>query len=416
MKFKLQAAALNEALSVVSIVPPRPITPQGGAGYLFVVEDGTCQIYSRDSLHQARAEVKITDADADGSFVYPSDKISSLKYVDGWIEFESGHDEEEDRFWVNYVTEGGAHAERASFDPRLIQSLDEALAKAGDEFVFPAAVFREGLNIVRGYLSKPNNDRVDDSFKTLQVYADGKGDGHMFAADGIRCCYAFCSAFEGKGLSIHGQHLPFLMAFLGKSTGDITVKMGDGATYAINDSGQVLGWAHHVKKHGKFKYYPFKADGFVLKVPKDLLVRVLRHVRNELDGRKNKTRITYDHEPKTLQFQASEATGKASSIPVGVSPVDLGEQGGGGKAATEDFAHNINIDQIIDLVDPMRSHEVSLRVAPYKDEGSGKMAALIRTYEEFLMNDAGKILISSDDEAEGKVHQWRVTRFMPSKD
>lgn len=418
MKFKLQANDLNEALNVVSIVPPRPVTPQGGAGYLFVVKEGACHIYSRDALHQARVPVEVYDVEGEGSFIYPSDKISSLKYIDGWIEFEAGHDEAEDRYWVNYTSEGGAHAERSTFDPRLMQALDAALDNASEEFDFPAAVLREGFNVIRGFLAKPNDNRVEDHFKTLQLFDKSKkewekGNGHLFGADGIRCCYVYCAAFEDRGLSVHGQHLPFLLSFLSKCEGMIQVKMGDGITFAVNSGGQVLGWAHHVKQHGKFNYYPYKADMFVLKTPKDILVKTLRHVRSELDGKKNKVRVTYDHEAKTLRFQTSETSGRVDTVPVGVIPLDLGEKGGGGLGEKEDFGFNVNIDHLLELVEPMRSHEVSLRVAPYED--GKKKAALFRTIEDFHLSEAGKEVIP-DDENAGKAYPCRVTRFMPSKD
>ena len=63
MKFRVQASDLNEALSIVGIVPPRPVTPQGGSGYLFVVKGEQCFIHSRDALRRVRAEVAITDVD-----------------------------------------------------------------------------------------------------------------------------------------------------------------------------------------------------------------------------------------------------------------------------------------------------------------------------------------------------------------
>jgi hypothetical protein len=395
------------------------VTPQGGSGYLFVVKGDQCFIHSRDALRRVRAEVAITDADGDGYFIYPADRIACMKYVDGWVAFEAGHDEGEDRYWVRYETEGGAKQERSSYDPRLMQALDEELEKTGEEHTFPAALLREGISVTKSYLAKAADSRVDDHFKTLQLFDKSKkewesGDGHLFAADNIRACYFYCEAFCGKGLAIHGQHLPALATFLSKCEGDVTIKLGEGVTFVIDAKGRALGWSHHVKQHGKFSYYSYKMDKFLLRTPKDLLVKTLRYVRTELDSRRDKIRIQYEHEDKSLRFQASEASGKTSSAPVGIEPVK-DDHGSGGDGDSKDFAANANINYLLDLVEPMKGHQVDLRAAVVPAAQGRREMVLFRTTEEFWLSASGKVLISKDDSKE-EAYLCRVTRFMPSKD
>ena len=418
MKFKLQVADLNGALDIVSIAPPRPLTSkEGGGGFLFVVREGRCFIYSRDALHLARADIPLIESDGDGSFIYPSEKIGSTKYLDGWIEIESGHDEAEDRYWMSYRTEGGAKAKRSTFDPRLMQPLDEMLERASEGYSYPSIVLKEAISMTKGYLAKPTNTRQEKNFQTMQLFDSSKpewekGNGHLFAADGVQACWVYCKTFEDKGLSIHGQHLPFILNFLSKCEGDVTVRQAEGATFIVSANGNVFGWSQTVKQHGRFGYYPHNLDQFVFMARKDLIVKALRHARIELDGRNNKIRVNYDHNDKTLMFQVSEGSGQASTVPVGVVPV-TGEDGSGAKGTEEDFGINANIDQLIGAIEPIRGHDVQLRVAIVPAKQGRKEGAMVRTIEEFWLSETGKVLISPEDE---KAHQCRVTRFSPSRD
>lgn len=417
MKLKLQAKDLSAALDIAGIVSPKPVTAQGGAGFLFVVSGGSCYIHSRDSQHQARVEVPAEDIEGEGSFIFPADKIGSLKYVGGWVEFECGHDTEDDRFWVRYRTQKGANADRATIDPRLMQPLDEALGKATHTATYPAAILREGLNQAKNFLAK--DGRAAENFKTLQIFDASqekwaKGDGHLFAADGVRACYFFCEAFCGKGLNIHGQHLGPIMAFLAKSSGDVDIKIGDGVTFAINANNQVLGWAHHVKQHEKFSYYPYSWDGFILRAPKDLLLNALRYVRAGLDAKRDKIRITYTHSDNQMSFITSEGSGKDASEPVTVTPIVDAERGGGELGASADFAVNVNIDMLLDVIEPLKANEVELRVTIVPAKEGRKEAHLLRTIDEFWLDSNGKLLISPGDST--KAFACRVTRFMPSRE
>jgi len=420
MKFKLSAQDLNEALGVVGVVSPRPLTAQGGSGFLFVARGDRCFIYSRDSQHQTRADVPIEDLDTEGSFIYPSDKVSSFKYLDGWIEFESGHDETDDRYWVRYHTESGATEERSTLNPRLLQALDESLEAATSEFKLSVGLLREALSTTKPFLAKVGDARAPENFKTLQLFDYSKdawkaGNGYFFAADGIRACYFYCKALEDKGLSIHGQHLPQIMSFLSKCGGTVTIKQGQGITFATNGRGQVLGWAHHVRQHDKFSYYSYKKDSFILKVPKDPLTKALRFVRAGLDPKKDKIRVSYKHQAKTLQFFTSEgSTSTVESMPVGITTVTDDALGGGTGGDTTDFSANININQLLELVEPLKSFEVSLRVAIVPSREGRKEAFLFRTVEDYYIGTDGKLLINADDDE--TAYECQVTRFMPSRE
>lgn len=421
MKTRFQVRALTEALDLASIVPPKPVTPDSVAGYLFVVSGGQCSIYSREQRHQIRVTVPVEASDGEGSFIFPADRVSALKFLDGWIEIESGKDAEGDRHWVRYEAESKDKQEDLStIDPRMMQALDDAFNAASDGPAFSAALLREAIATTRPYLAKVGDTRVEEHFQTLQVFDDSreewkKGDGYMFGADGIRTCYFFCDLFQGKHLALHGQNLPFLSAFLAKCPGEVSIRHGKAMTFLVNKNGQVLGWAHNVHTHGKFSYYARKADGFVLRSDKDLFVKALRYVRAALDSKRDKIRLTYSHETKMLSVLASEGIAKAASRPIPVEAVEE-ESGAGLKGSTNDFAVNLNLNHLIDLIDPMKGHRVELRVAILPETQERKESALLRTVDSFLLDEDGKMLISKSDATEGKAAECQVTRFMPSRE
>ncbi len=416
MKFQTQASDLKRALDVATLVPPVVASSQGAIGYLFVVKDGKCSIHSRDEQRRVRVDLEVSDVEGEGAFVYPPDKVDALQFLDDGIEFEAG--QTGDRYWVKYVSDSGAKAERSTCDPDLLQPLDEDLDRAAEGYTLPAALLREGLTMTKGYIAKVGDTRTEDQYKTVQLFDAAakkewsKGDGCLYACDHIRMIYFMCEAFKGKGLSIHGQHLPTLMSFLSKCEGDVRIRAGEGVTFMINSKGSVFGWSQHSKQHGKYAYYPLKMDSFVLKILKAPLMRTLKLIRAELDPKKDKIRIEYSHTDKALRYKLSETSGQVESNPVTVDPLVDEEKGTGQAGLTTDFAGNINVDQMIDLVEAIKETHVELRASIL--ERDGRDYILFRTIERFPMNAAGKVLV--DKKADEEVFLCEVTRFMPSKD
>lgn len=418
MKFRVQATDLNNALNVVTLVSPTVVTSQGASGYLFVVQDGKFSIHSRDEHRRIKVDVPVNDAEEDGSCIYPADKVASMRYLDGWIDFEAGQ-EEGGQFWVKYQSEGGAKAKRSTCDPSLMQTIDEDLEKAKEGFTVPAVLLREALTVTRGYAAKAADTRLDDQYKTVQLFDAAakkewaKGDGCVYATDHIRMIYFFCEALKGKGLAVHGRHFQCVMSFLAKCEGEVTIRPGENVTFLTDAKGNTLGWSDHYKHHGKYSYYPLKMDGFVFRVPKSSLIKTLKLVRAELDPKRDKIRVKYTHDTPSLWFTASDTKGDVESNPVGVKPVVDEEKGTGGSGLTRDFTTNVNIDHLLDLVNDVKDHEVEFRAAVV--EKGDREYVLFRTIERFLMNAEGKIEISEEG-AKGETYPCEVTRFMPSKD
>lgn len=409
MKFRVNAEDLNAALEVVTIVTPRALTPAGGTGYLFVVRADKCSLYSRDSLHVAKAEFPITDVEGDGSFVYPAEYMAAFRLIKGPITFTAVSDNE--TFTITYEADSGETAEHTGLDPRLIPTCDKDFDEASDERTFPAGLLREAITQSSEFVAEGKNTRVEDHFKTIQIFDDSnpawaKGNGHLFAANGVQAYFFYSEAFEGKAFSVHGQHLALLTAFLAKAGGDVTVKTGSNFMFMVSE-GRVFGWAKHQKGHQKFAYYKIEADKVILAADKDMLLRALRHTRAELSAKRDKIRVTFSQQEGTLRFEVAEATGKAKSILV---PVKVVSQEG------NDLTVGVNIDHFITTIKDMKGSQVELRVAFFAATGNAKEGAVFRTIEEFYADANGKPLISAPGVKPEGGFLCRVTRFMPSKD
>jgi hypothetical protein len=414
IKFKLQAAALNSALEIVSTVPPKPFTPQGATGYLFVVRGERCFVYSQDSLHVSRADFAIHDVEGEGAFIYPSQHIDSFKFAEGEIAFTVTS--EGDTHTVKYDLGAGAGGERTTFDPRLLAPCDKELTEATNERSFPISVLRTSMAMSRNFLAKLNDTRVEEHYKTFQIF-DGsqdafqKADGYLFASNSVQAFYFYCDAFKQKGLSIHGQHMPLLTAFLAKCEGMVTIKTGANKTFAEDSKGRILGWAHHERSYAKFSYYALKMDKTILTVPKTRTLNALRYTKTELDKTRDKIRVTFDYKGKTLRFFVQESNGKATSLPVDVKVSKESEE--------RDITTSVNIDHLIELFDGSKAEEVELRIATIPvGDNNPKEKVMFRTIDEFWLDSEGKVVAGSGVE-EGKepegAFRCKVTRFMPDK-
>jgi hypothetical protein len=404
MKFKTNTSDLLKAIDLVSIVTPRQVTPQGGAGYLFLVRGERCYVYSRDSVTVARADFPITDVEGEGSFVYPSQYIDALRYVGSSLSVET--EEGEDRWLVKYEDEMGASGERLSFDPQLLSTCDKDLEKTTTTYDFPAGILREAINMSRPFLVKPQDPRTEEYYKGLLIFDQSKpewakGDGYLYASNSIQSFYFQCEQFAGKHLEVHGQYLPALTAFLAKCEGTVTVRRGDNFTFVTDSQGHVFGWPKQAKTHGKFNYYALKSDQYVFSIPKAQLVNGLKYARVSLDKNRDKIKVSFDHERKTLQFGVADGSVKAQSLPIRIEDDSQFEE--------KSQVWNVNIDHLLSLIESMRSNVVQLRVAVIKH--GDKDLAMIRTIDTFRMTAEGKVVNEPENS-----YECRVTRFMPSKD
>lgn len=415
MRFKFQVSDLNEAFAAVAIVSPLQMGNQG-SGFLFRVEagaegNGVCRVYSQDGSRKASSAFDIQDLEGEGTtFAFPLEMTSVFKYLDGLVTLEAG--KTEDRYWISYETNDGAAQEFTTFNPALLKPFDDEI-NDGDSTEYPSSLLRESLTLLKGFLADTKDSRADEAYKGIQLF-DGnseKGSGFVYAADRIRAGYFYCEALaQARGLAVHGKHIPGFLAFLSRCDKKVTIRVGKAMTYAVSGK-NAFGWTHASKTHEKFSFYSFKTDKYVLRAPKESLIKALRYVRSGLDVRKDKVRVEYSCADQTLQLRASDESNKIKSQIVRTVPIDEGESGGGSEGLVSNFEFNLNINQIIDLIEPVKGNEVVLRFAVQKKDDE-TVSVFIRSVEEFFLNEAGRVV--APPSGGEKAFPCKVIRYMPS--
>lgn len=420
IKFKVQASDLMTAVDMVSIVPPRPITPQGNTGYLLVVkkdEKGgdVCYIYSQDALRVARASFPISDVEGEGPFIYPAQHIDAFKFVEGQGTFTVQN--EGDAFTVAYDFGKGTGGKRNTFDPRLLGTCDKELEAAINVREFPISLLKEGMSLSAPFTAKEKDTHVEEHFKTFQVFDASnpdftKGDGYLYASTGVQAFFLHSDELKGKPLSLHGQHFGVFAQFLQKCDGNIKVLTGANKTFATDSLGRVLGWAHHKKTFTSFSYPKLSLDKTVLIVEKAKMLNSLSFTASELSPTRNKIRVEFDHTASELRFRVTEADSQSTSPPVNVeipktvdgTPISEGR----------DIQTNVNIEHLVELIKNSKSEKVELRLMVHAGE-NGKEKVMLRTIDEFWLDAKGHVVGGSGVEA-GKepkdAYRCKITRLM----
>lgn len=412
IKFKAPGGAIQAALSVVSIVAPRPITPQGGSGYLFVVRGDRCYLYSRDVTRVARADFAIERIEGEGAFIYPAENVGLLERAgDGDITFTATS--EGDTHRVSFLADSGAKDSRATYDPRLMTPCDKDVESATEERVFCVGILKEALRQAKPFLLDGDKKGGDqDRFKAAQIMDAtkpdwAKGDGYLYAADGVTSIYFESEAFLGRSLHVHGQHFPALTSFLGRASGEVRVRKGQNMSFAIDDKGRVFGWAHHNAVHGRFIYYGFDADNYVFDVPVSAVLSALKYMQSGLGSKRDKIKLTYDAAQENLTFYAIEGAAETASFPVPVVPRD--------GCAKQDLSFFVNIHHLIAILGDAKGDRLMMRISNLpKNEVRTKDTAMVRTVDFFLMDADGKVVPGNEDSKPEGAYLCRVTRFLPS--
>jgi hypothetical protein len=415
MKFRASIDDLNAAVDVVSTV--KPLNQNRESAYLLTYHGGVCHLHSQDGARYCRVELPVYDMEGEGGLTFPSGKIGSLKYLEGWIQIES--EEKDDRCWVKYNTEGGSSATLATYNPEQFNTLSKRLDEAMEEKIYPTLLLREGFNATSEYAAQPEGE--PSAHHIIQIFDSSKeewakGDGVMFAADGVRAAYFACDALKGKGLGLHVSHLTHFLSFLGKCGDTVKVKTGESYTFLVDQvpvdgggftDGAVFGWTHKTKQPGAYKYYGTNEDKAVILVPKDMALKSLTHIRKTLDSKHSKIRVTY--KDNSLQFQAAVDGDLVSSVPVGVKALLQDD----GTPSIAEFAYNVSVDSFLELFRNVRSNEVELRVVLVPAAKNRKEAGFFRTIDRYRLGVDGKVRIPTEETKEGS-YECQVTRFTPS--
>lgn len=403
VRIRVLASNLREALKVANTVKP---SSNGVAGFSFTFEDGRCFVNSLGSSNDCvRVELPIIEVEGEEPFVYPADRVEAIQYMTGWVDIEAGCDDKS--HWFSYKTEEGATARGTTFDPKLLPTISNWLnlsETTTEAVIFPGALLKEALTSAGRYLSSEPEDS-GKPFQTLQIFdssnpAWSAGDGTMLATNGQRICFFYSSAFKGKGLTISQKYVDYLKGFISKCHKTVKVVSTNTMVFAIDQvpegdgfrDGSVYGWVKSTKTHASYKYYPFSQDRWVLKVPKDTVVRSLKWLRSEM-GKDSRLRIEYSN--GKLKFLGGRVdTAETAGVDVVPQPLESGAE------SSAEFNVFADLQAFMELFDNVKGHTVDLRVAIH-DKSPNHY--LFRTFEKLTLNDDGKV------SSEG--HECLVTYF-----
>ena len=428
LQFKVDAGDLNDALGMVSIVTPRSLLPQGGpstSGYLFTIgASGDCKVYSEDAKTIVRCPLVITDVEGEGDFVLPAEIISAAKYLEGPLQFSIS--EQDGTHKVKWGGGGLAADDRVTINPKLAHIEDSRFpAKGGtvrsNEIGIP--LLREALSAGKTFL--PGTDKegklAEERNKVVQIFGSAdaqavpalaKANGYMFVSNGTTAFWFYSDAFQGIDLVVSEAHMGVFESFLARSSGSLRVFYTDSMTFAENDKGQVLGWAHSSNKYTKFSYYATKMESVVLNLHRDVILPRLNLVRALLPKGQDKVRLHYDAKADQITFSILNALSDSSIIPIAAKA---------SMTDGHDFKTPVNIDHMLDIFRGAKASLVEFRVmsVPAK-EGQVKDQYMFRTIDEFLMDKDGAIVaLGKDKDGEPVVlegtHLCKLTRYAPSK-
>lgn len=426
IRFKVKAKDLNEALAVVSIVPPQAVTPDGGSGFLFVVNGQTCKVYSSNRVHVARASFPIEPVEGEGAFMYPSQFIGTFKYMDGEILFTAT--EQEGAFKIRYVSEGGKE-DRVTFDPRSMGSCErdiEAAEKAGVEKTFNIALLKEAISAGKSFMADSNHATAEDHYKSLQVFgapdpsladtlnpkvfkALENANGTLFSSNTVEAFYFYCKEFENNDLVVPGTHLSGLEAFLAKSSGEMKIYPTAAKTFVKNTHGHVFGWTRHAAEYKAFAYYN-KSEGYVFDLDcKDALLR-LQYLRAALDKKKDKIRFHYEAASEQVFFSVVDENSETVSAPMKIAKVQA--------TTGRDLVTHVNVDHMMDLFRGAKGGTIEFRIMHLPaDHKRIKDQFMFRTIDEYLLDQEGRVVGGSGvANVPDGAHLCRVTRYVPGKD
>jgi hypothetical protein len=421
IKFTVDANDLNTALGVVSIVTPQT-TPQGGGGYLFVVQGLLCSVYSKNSGYEARASFPIKDVVGEGAFMYPAEHAEAFAFTNGDIEI-TATEEAGEKFKVKYTHGTSGECERVSFDPRGMTSFEKDVEKAkasGAGKPFNIKILQTAVSMAKPFMIKATEQSGSDVNKTIRVFGDAdpklveKGaNGMLYASNTKEAFYFFSTEFLNKDLSLGAQHLPLIEAFLAKSEG-ATVQFypTEKKTYIINSKGEVFGWPKHTAQYEKFSYLN-QENSVSVRVSAKSMVYQLQYMRAELPKGGYKIRLHFEPSNDTFWFSSKDENSKAKSLPIDIRSVKI--------KPDQEMVANVNVHDMLHLFEGIKGEPVEFKILVFPASANrSKPVYMFRTVDVFGMSQDGSVVgveVKEDTDevvAPVGVETCKATRFATS--
>jgi hypothetical protein len=422
IKFTVDAAVLNKALKISTLVSPQ-VTIDQQRGHLFLVKDGTCNIYAMDSKHEVRSGFVVDEVEGEGAFMYPADFIPMFEFVTGPVVFEATSESMEDggeSFKVKFF-HGSSVVDRTSFNPRsmnLFESNIQEVIATQEPKEFNIKMLQMALGMAKIFLPKTGQSISYEHYKTIQIFGDDadptlakKANGYLYASNGNEAFYFYCDAFREKGLAVSLEHLSFLESFMAQSSGNLKVYKTPTRTYVINEANDVIGWPRSHEVYTKFMYYT-KDDTIITQVNCESMHRQLMFMRKGLGPDLNKKKIRIHFLPSTGEFwfSSTDERDEIKSLSVSSEKIIASK-------VEDEIVSSVNVNHMLHLFDNAKGQWVEFRIMRLAaSEGRKTDKFMFRTIDEFFLSEEGTIAGGKTGVTPDKVYTCAVTRFAPGID
>jgi hypothetical protein len=372
--FQVDADELREALRVVDLFKPSPLTSEGeGAIGFQVAPDARGQargaVYMRDATRVVRAEFAVREVQGHGQFLYPAGHVASFGFAEGPVEFQA--EELGDGARVRYRFGGhGAGTERPTLNPQLLTPIDAQLAATTWQQTYPTEVFRLALK-----LAEPLTKGAQAEEPTISVFG---GRAELFSRTYSTRFHFRSEVLRGPDLHLHPRNVSVLATFLDRCPEEVELRGNNTWTFAVA-GGATLGWTNSTAPLPRHARVAPDHDRTVLMVPVSPVLGQLRYLRAEMETGYPAVRVL--HEGGTLQFLVARFGARVQSMALEVS-----------KVSGPPFQCETGVGHLIGLFEGLKSIEAELRLVPLEALGAPAGATALRTVDEFWMEADGKIV------------------------
>ncbi len=420
VRFTCDQAELSEALRIAELVKPGAVNAKCEGGHLFILRGGACRIEGRTGDTAVSATVRVTGLEGNGQFVFPAGYLATLKLPRGQVagSIAIGAYSSGDAHHIQYAASNGSAARRATIAARLFTTLDAMFADSTNHRRYPSAVLREALKMAKPFVvgaQRPKDaadERYNENASPGHMVAnihDGRGDGTLYATNGLKRLYFHSDALKGKPLQLPAKYLSLLISFLGRCGSQVELRDGKTMEFAVSTNGEhSIGWTRCPVPAVEYRVLPRSWDRVTLRVPHGEALQRLKHLRRHLEKDRDTIRLRYVSGARALHLGTVDGRTATSAA----LPVELAEG-----SENFDYDFSVSAGYLIDLIEGAKATEVELGMFPMAEHGGSKGGAMFRTTDVFWLDADGHVVGGSNmipDPANGPVFQCKVTRAVPS--
>lgn len=401
------ASDLLSALEIAASVRPRAITVNGDTGFVVAADVAAGgRVYSVGESSTVACPFVVREASDGVALVLPPAVRNSLRsHGDGLIKVSCLVDRS--TCSITIAGPGGSSSFKTPSPASLRYRRDDPPV-ADDAFgkPIPAGILRAALVGAHPFVSK--DGKAEPETRTIQIFDSAnpsysKGDGTLYASDGISAYYFYSSAFVGRAMTLHADDLDVAIKLTGYA-GTIRAAAGN-EPRLLSDVGTRL-WGSRCKPREQYNYYPRKVEGYRYTLARAALVSMIQEAVTPMRSDRPCVRLLFEHRRRTLRIEvaAKGRTIKSHAIPI--------------------LRHAVLEDRDIDvavvphmmfrLLETAQAPEVELRLMLIPPpEGRPREGFTLRTIEHFWADAEGRVVAAGNaPQPTPDSYECRVTAFV----